>query len=190
MLAIACLCHIHFCSYYQVGLDVVQMVCYFKTSQSIRVIAPLNGHFKSELRWHVQNQRHIKRTICTFICSKKKKKNILLAPLGRHFTSNVSRNVHATTYFASCEKVPTGTFSSLDQVEIHTDNIYLSIYLSIYLFIFYICHIQSTGQPKLSIVEETLLFFFAAVSKLVWMRIMKFDWYCYRLPKFWYRDNP
>ncbi len=30
-----------------IGSGVVQMVRYFKTSQSIRVIAPLNGHFKS-----------------------------------------------------------------------------------------------------------------------------------------------
>ncbi len=29
----------------QVGLDVVQMVLYFKTSWSFKVIAPLNGNF-------------------------------------------------------------------------------------------------------------------------------------------------
>ncbi len=60
----------HACDFYiTLGLGVVQMVRNFKTSWSIRVIAPLNGHFKSKLRWHVQNQRHIKRTVCTFICS-------------------------------------------------------------------------------------------------------------------------
>ncbi len=52
MFAIAFLCHIRFCSYYQAGLGVMQMVRHFKTLWSIRVIAPLNGHFKSfqELR--------------------------------------------------------------------------------------------------------------------------------------------
>ncbi len=34
----------------RVGLSVVQMVRYLKTSWTISVIAPLNGHFKSELR--------------------------------------------------------------------------------------------------------------------------------------------
>ncbi len=72
MLAIVFLHHICFCSYYWVGLGVVQMVRYFETLRSIRVIAPLNGHFKSELQWYVQNQRHIKRTICTFIFSGEK----------------------------------------------------------------------------------------------------------------------
>ncbi len=42
MLAIAFLDHIRFCSYYWVGLGVVQMVYYFNISQSIRVIALLN----------------------------------------------------------------------------------------------------------------------------------------------------
>ncbi len=113
----AFLCHIHLCSYYQVGLGVVQMVRYFKTSLSIRVIAPLNGLFKSELWRHVQNQRHIKRTICTFICSVgKTTTNTHLVTLSGHFTSNMSRNVHAGTYFTSCKKVLTGTFSSWDQV--------------------------------------------------------------------------
>ncbi len=60
MFAIVFLVHIRFCSYYRVGLGVVQMVRYFKTSQSIRVLAPLNRYFKSELRWHVQNQHHKK----------------------------------------------------------------------------------------------------------------------------------
>ncbi len=72
----ACDCIIHhicFFSYYCVSLGVVQIVCYFKTSWSIRVIAPLNGHVKSELRWHLQNQNHIKRMICTFICSEENK---------------------------------------------------------------------------------------------------------------------
>ncbi len=34
---------------YRVGLGVAQIVQYFKTSQNLRVIVPLNGHFKSEL---------------------------------------------------------------------------------------------------------------------------------------------
>ncbi len=106
--------HIHFCSYYSVGLGVVQMVRYFKTSWSIRVIAPLNRHFKSELRWHTQNQCHIKLTIRTFICSGDT--ITLLAPLSRHFTSNMSQNIYGATYFTSCEKVPTGTFSSWDYI--------------------------------------------------------------------------
>ncbi len=46
---VAFLHYIHFCSYYWVGLCVVQMVLYFKMSWSIRHIVPLNGHFKSEL---------------------------------------------------------------------------------------------------------------------------------------------
>ncbi len=50
MFAIVFLVHIRFCSYYRVGLGVVQMVRYFKTSQSIRVLAPLNRYFKSELQ--------------------------------------------------------------------------------------------------------------------------------------------
>ncbi len=49
--------HIYFCSYYRVGLGVVQIVRYFKTSWSITVTAPPNWHFKSDLRWHIQNQR-------------------------------------------------------------------------------------------------------------------------------------
>ncbi len=51
MLAIVFLRQIHFCSYYQVGLGVVQIVRYFKSSQIIRVMVPLNRHFKSEQRW-------------------------------------------------------------------------------------------------------------------------------------------
>ncbi len=98
------------------GLSVVQMVSYFKTSQSIRVTAPLGRHFKSELQWNVQNQRHVKRTIDTFICSGEKL-NSLLASLSGHFTSNMSQNVHGAMYFTSCEKVPTGAFLSWDQVE-------------------------------------------------------------------------
>ncbi len=58
-----------------VGLGVVQMVCYFKTPRSIRLVAPLNRHFKSELQWHIQNQCHIKRTICTFSCTGEKNKH-------------------------------------------------------------------------------------------------------------------
>ncbi len=51
-------------SYYQVGLGLVKMVRYFKTSRSIRVIAPLNRDFKSELRWHLQYKTsHIKYLI-------------------------------------------------------------------------------------------------------------------------------
>ncbi len=58
MLAIAFLRHTCFGSYYRVGLGVVQLVRYFKTSRSIRLIAPLNGHFKSELRWHTKPTSH------------------------------------------------------------------------------------------------------------------------------------
>ncbi len=40
-------------------LGEVQIVRYFKTSQSTIVIAPLNGYFKSVLQRHIQNP-----TIC------------------------------------------------------------------------------------------------------------------------------
>ncbi len=60
MLAIAFLPHIRFCSYYRVGLVVVQMVLYFKTSRSIRLIAP--------------KQRHIKHTIMYVHLFRKKQK--------------------------------------------------------------------------------------------------------------------
>ncbi len=46
MVAIAFLRHIRYCSYYRVGLGVVQMVRYFKTSQIIRVIVPPKRTFQ------------------------------------------------------------------------------------------------------------------------------------------------
>ncbi len=90
------LCHILFRSYFQVGLGVVQMVCYFKTSQSIRATVPLNEHFKSAMTCSKPTS-HKTYHMYVHLFQGKKKKNILLAPLDIHFTSNVSRNVHGTT---------------------------------------------------------------------------------------------
>ncbi len=47
---------IRFCSYYRIGVGVVQMVHYSKMSRIISVI--LNGHFKSELRWRTKPTSH------------------------------------------------------------------------------------------------------------------------------------
>ncbi len=121
---VICVFMSHLYSYYQVGWGVVQMVRYFKTSWSIRVIAPLKGHFTSELRWHVQNQHHIKRTICTFIFSREKKTNTLLPSLSGHFTSNMSWNMLRISHLA--KKFPQVHFlyeirvwQSMDIMDIH-----------------------------------------------------------------------
>ncbi len=57
-------------------LGEVQIVRYFKTSQSTTVIAPLNGYFKSVLQRHIQNPHYMCCTfICSFVRSKKKLTN-------------------------------------------------------------------------------------------------------------------
>ncbi len=99
-------CHIHFCSYCWVGLGVVQMVRYFKTSHSISFSATQHT-FKvrnAVTRSKPTNIPHIR------LSAPGKKPNTLLAPLNGYFTLNMSWNTHGAAYFASCEKVPTCTF--------------------------------------------------------------------------------
>ncbi len=67
--------------------DQMKMVLYFKTSQSIRFIVPLNGHFKSELWWILQNQRHKMYHMCVPLF--RGKRRTLISPVSGHFTIQI-----------------------------------------------------------------------------------------------------
>lgn len=51
-------------------------------------------------------------------------------PLIGHFTSNMSWNVHGGTYFASCENLPKGTFSSWESGSVLMPNLFIYALLS------------------------------------------------------------
>ncbi len=93
-------------------------------SWTIRLIAPLNGHFKSELQWHLQKQGHVKCHICIHLFGGRGyKKTVLADPPSRHLTPNTSWSV-------TCKTIPRGTFSSWDQVDSKMLFIFLRILLA------------------------------------------------------------
>ncbi len=98
----ACDCvlhHICSCSYYKVGFGVVQMVLYFKTSQSIRLIVPFQVRTVVNLTKPTsQNVPYVHSSVPG------EKTNTLSTSQWSFHNSNMSWNVCGGMYIASCEK--------------------------------------------------------------------------------------